>query len=71
MAEEVTAPMMGSIISIEVKEGDEVSSGNVLLKLEAMKMENEIVAPTDGKVKEIKVSEGDSVKADEVLIVIE
>lgn len=72
MAEEnVTAPMSGTIISLEVDEGDEVKSGDKLLVLEAMKMENDISSPKDGVVKEIKVSEDQSVEADDVLVVIE
>lgn len=72
MAEEdVPAPMSGTIVSIEVDVGDEVSSGDKLLVLEAMKMENDISSPKDGVVKEIKVSEDQSVEANDVLVVIE
>jgi glutaconyl-CoA decarboxylase len=71
MAEEkVTAPMLGTILSVKVKPGDEVKAGDVLLILEAMKMENEIVSPRDGTVKEVKVSGDQSVKAGDVLIVL-
>ena len=66
----VTAPMTGKIVSVKVKEGDEVKGGQVVCVLEAMKMENEITAPRSGKVKEVKVSEGAAVNEGEVLLVI-
>lgn len=69
--EEVTAPLAGTVLSLEVEPGDEVKAGDVLLKLEAMKMENEIVSPKNGVVKEVKVSKDQSVKANDVLIVLE
>ena len=64
----VTAPMPGKILSIKVKEGDSVHSGDVLLVLEAMKMENDIVAPKDGTVVSINAKVGDSVESAQVLI---
>ncbi|MCG0277790.1 MAG: biotin/lipoyl-binding protein [Thermanaeromonas sp.] len=67
----VTAPMPGNILSIKVKEGEEVKAGQVLLILEAMKMQNEIVAPRNGKVKKIYVSAGQSVNTGDPLISIE
>ena len=66
----VEAPMPGTILSINVSEGDSVSNGDVLLVLEAMKMENEIMADMDGTVKAINISNGDSVESGEVLVVI-
>ena len=57
MAKEVVeAPITGTIISIEVKVGDKVEEGDVLLYIESMKMENPIMAPIAGKVTEIKVA---------------
>lgn len=70
-AEVVAAPMPGTILSINVQEGDEVKAGDVLLILEAMKMENEILAPADGKVTTVGVAEGDSVNTGDELVVIE
>lgn len=70
-SEPIDAPMPGSILSINVKEGDTVKSGQVLLILEAMKMENEILAPRDGKVASISISEGTSVNTGDNLVVIE
>ena len=64
----VAAPMPGKILSIKVKEGDSVHSGDVLLVLEAMKMENDIVAPKDGTVVSINTKVGDSVESAQVLI---
>ena len=68
--ETVSAPMPGNIIRIDVKEGDKVTSGQVLVILEAMKMENEIVAPKDGTVAQIVTSKGAVVETGSPLIVI-
>lgn len=67
----VSAQIAGKILSIKVKVGDSVARGDVLMTLEAMKMENEIKAPADGTVKEIPVSEGSRVAEGETLAVIE
>lgn len=67
-AQTVNAPMPGVILDIKVSVGDSVKKGDVLLILEAMKMENEIVAPTDGTVASINVSKGASVNAGDVLV---
>jgi len=67
----VTAPMTGKILSIKVKKGDQVKSGEVLCILEAMKMENEITAPKTGTVREVHVSESSSVNEGEVLFVVD
>lgn len=69
--EVVYAPMPGTILNINVKEGDIVKSGQTLVILEAMKMENEIVAPRDGKVVGIYVSKGANVKTEDKLVGIE
>ncbi len=66
----VTSQMTGRIVRIEVKTGDEVSEGDVLLVIEAMKMENEITAPVSGTVKEIDVSAGARVSEGDTLLVI-
>ena len=68
--EAVSAPMPGTILDIKVSEGDTVASGDVLLILEAMKMENEIMAPVGGKVVSVNTSKGASVNPGDVLIVI-
>lgn len=67
----ITAPMPGNILSIKVKEGEEVQAGKVLLILEAMKMENEIVAPQNGTVKKIYVTAGQSVNTGDLLLSLE
>jgi len=64
----IKAPMPGTILDIRVNQGDTVKKGQVLLILEAMKMENEIVAPNDGTVASINVSKGASVNVGEVLV---
>jgi len=63
--------MTGKIVSVKVKEGEEVKEGQVVCILEAMKMENEISAPKSGKVKEIRVSEGTAVNEGDILLIIE
>ncbi|MDA3835222.1 MAG: biotin/lipoyl-binding protein [Spirochaetales bacterium] len=67
---EVKAPMPGLILRIEAQAGDTVEDGDLLLIMEAMKMETEIFAPCGGTVQEIKVSQGDQMKAGDVLAVI-
>jgi len=67
----IVAPMPGIILSIAVKEGDEVNAGDSLLVLEAMKMENEIHAPQAGKVKKIHVNEGAEVQSGSQLVEFE
>ncbi len=67
----VNAPMPGTILDIKVKEGDSVTKGQVLLVLEAMKMENDIVAPCDGKVASVIAKKGDSVNSEDTLVVIQ
>ncbi len=67
----VSAPLPGKIISVNVKKGDFVKKGDLLLILEAMKMENEIFASTDGKIVDILVSPGDYVSTGDKMIVME
>ncbi len=67
----IEAPMPGTILSIEVKQGDSVSEGDVILVLEAMKMENEIKSAVSGTVKSVDTTVGASVNPGEVLVVIE
>lgn len=66
----VTAQIAGRVLSIKVTAGQSVARGDVLLLLEAMKMENEIKAPADGVVKEIAVAEGTRVAEGETLVII-
>ena len=67
----VIAPIPGVVKSILVKEGDGVKEGDVVLVLEAMKMDNEISSRSNGTVKTIHVAVGDSVQEDQLLIDIE
>ncbi len=69
-AGDVAAPMPGTVLKVKVAAGETVKKGQVLLILEAMKMENEIVAPTDGKVAALNVEPGRSVSAGEVMVTI-
>jgi biotin carboxyl carrier protein len=71
LATNVEAPMVGKILKIEKNVGDQVEEDEVVVVMEAMKMEIPIVAPTSGVLKEIKVSPGQAVEAEEVLAVIE
>lgn len=66
----VASPMPGSILDIKVSVGDSVKAGQILLLLEAMKMENEIVAPCDATVASISVKKGDMVETDAVLVTL-
>ena len=68
---DVKAPMPGLILGVNVAEGDEVQKGDILMILEAMKMENALKSPTDGKVKAIKVKQGQNVEKNQLLIVFE
>ena len=67
---DVSSPMPGKVVSVKVSRGDKVKKGDVLLVVEAMKMENEIHSPIDGVVEEVYVREGDQVNPDECLIKI-
>ena len=67
----LTAPMPGNVLATHVQQGDEVSEGQLLLILEAMKMQHRIVAPFDGSVKELHVGEGDQVDNGALLVMLE
>ena len=66
----VSAPMPGKILDVKVKAGQAVKRGEVLLILEAMKMQNEIMAPADGTVADVRVSAGQAVNTGDVMIVM-
>lgn len=69
--QEVKAPMPGMVININVSVGSEVKTGDALLVLEAMKMENIIKSPRDGKVKAVKAVKGTAVEKNQSLVVFE
>ena len=69
--EQVTSPMPGTILAVNVAAGDAVKRGQVLMILEAMKMENEIMCPCDGKVVSVNTSKGASVEYGTLLCVIQ
>ncbi|HEX5020693.1 MAG TPA: acetyl-CoA carboxylase biotin carboxyl carrier protein subunit [Candidatus Binatia bacterium] len=71
MATIVEAPMVGKILKIEKNPGDHVDEDEVIIVMEAMKMEIPIVAPVTGTLKELKVSLGEAVEAEQTLAVIE
>jgi biotin carboxyl carrier protein len=67
----ITSPMSGQIMSVEANEGDRVGKDEVILILEAMKMESEVFSPKEGRIKEIRVTKGDMVNTGDILAVIE
>ena len=66
----IPSPMPGSILNVNVTVGQAVKAGDVLMILEAMKMENDISAPCDGTVKSINAPKGSTVNTDDVIAVI-
>ena len=68
--ETVAAPMPGNILAVNVQNGATVKKGDVLMILEAMKMENEIMSPVDGTIASVNVTKGSTVETGEVLCVI-
>ncbi len=65
------APMPGNIVDVKVKPGETVRKSQVVLILEAMKMENEIMAPQDGKVVSVHVTKGATVNSGDLLITLD
>lgn len=70
-ANTIVAPIAGKVLDVKVNIGDQISKGQTVAIIEAMKLENEIQSAFDGKVVDIKVSAGDDVKNKDVLIVLE
>ena len=66
----VKAPMPGNILDVKVSVGDTVSQGQVIVILEALKMENDIVANASGKITSITVKKGDTVNSDDIIATI-
>jgi glutaconyl-CoA/methylmalonyl-CoA decarboxylase subunit gamma len=67
----VRAPISGRVIDVLVQVGSNVTEGQTLIILEAMKMENQIKSPVSAKISEVKVDKGQSVKTGEVLVAFE
>jgi len=67
----IPAPIAGNVLEVKVSPGDQVESGQVVMILEAMKMENEITAESSGTVKEVKADKGATVNSGDTLIVLE
>ena len=65
---QVKAPMPGTILAVKKNVGEAVKAGDVIVVLEAMKMENDIMAPADGVVASVEVTQGASVATDAVLV---
>jgi len=68
---EIKAPLAGQVSCIFVTQGEEIKSGQRLLSLISMKMENDIISEQNGKIKEIKVKKGQIVQKDDILIILE
>ena len=66
-----TAPMPGQVVQVAVTSGQEVQKGDLLIILEAMKMEHSVKAPADGVIARVAVKEGDQVDVDALLVVLE
>jgi biotin carboxyl carrier protein len=69
-AQSITSPMPGTILDIRVSQGQQVNTGDILLILEAMKMENEILAPKGGTVDTIQIGKGASVNSGDLLMTL-
>ncbi|RLB10478.1 MAG: acetyl-CoA carboxylase biotin carboxyl carrier protein subunit [Deltaproteobacteria bacterium] len=68
---EIVSPMAGKVLEVKVNVGDNISDGDEVVVLEAMKMELPIISEASGVVKEIKCKKGDTVESGDVLIVLE
>ena len=63
--------MPGKVVKVFASEGDEVTEGQTLVVISAMKMESEYKAPMDGKIKKVSVKEGDTIEGNQILIELE
>ena len=67
-ASSITSPMPGTIVKVNVKQGDSIKKGDVVVVLEAMKMENDITAPADCTISSVNVNQGASVSTGDILV---
>lgn len=67
----IKAPLPGLIVAVEAKPGQAVKKGQILVVLQAMKMDNDLIAPRDSKVREVLVSKGDTVEKGHILLILE
>ena len=67
----IKAPLPGTIVAVNIKKGEKVKAGDVLIKLVSMKMENEVTTEKDSRVKEVRVKKNDNVNRGDVLVVLE
>ena len=67
----IYAPMPARVIRVNCKAGERVRRGDILIVLEAMKMENEIPSPNDGTILEVRVEEGKNVSQDDIMVIFE
>jgi len=70
-ADELRAPMTGRVVQVAAKSGATVKEGDLLVTIEAMKMEFKVVAPEDGRVEEIRCAAGDRVELGDLLVMLE
>lgn len=70
VGQKVESPIQGNVVNVKVKVGDKVKKGDILLIIEAMKLENEVVSPFDGEVAEVLVAKGQNVAAKDVVVTI-
>lgn len=66
----VESPIQGSVVNVKVSVGQSVKKGDVLVVVEAMKLENDVVSPFDGTVSEVLVKKGDSIAAKQAIVMI-
>ena len=71
MSTNVNAPMVGKLVSVDVKAGDKVRQNDVVATIEAIKMFVKIYSPVDGEVKEIKASPGEVINTETVIMILE
>jgi len=67
---QISAPMVGKVVSVEAKVGGQVKKNDVVVTLEAMKMQIKVYAPSDGEVAEVNVGVGDVVSTETVLVAL-